>query len=131
MACNSTYEDCVNSPRRELRVFTAEEGGEQHCQIGNISLATDYLADWKADVLGELPASLNRAIAVARGAPRVRIPRAGPLILIHYAEVTEKRLHVNQLHAADSSSPAPPPAAAARPRHRSSTTPDATGGMLC
>ena len=53
----STYEDCVNSPRRELRIFTAEEGGEQHCQIGNMSLATDSLADWAADVLGELPAS--------------------------------------------------------------------------
>ncbi|SPD67463.1 Hydrolase (plasmid) [Cupriavidus taiwanensis] len=46
-----TYEDCINSPRRELRIFTAEEGGEQHCSIGNMSLATDYMADWIADVL--------------------------------------------------------------------------------
>ncbi|EYS85940.1 hydrolase [Cupriavidus sp. SK-4] len=46
-----TYEDCVNSPRRELRIFTADEGGEQHCSIGNMSLATDYMADWIADVL--------------------------------------------------------------------------------
>lgn len=46
----STYEGCINSPRRELRIFTAEEGGEQHCQIGNMSLATDYMADWLADV---------------------------------------------------------------------------------
>lgn len=48
----ATYHDCVNSPRRELRRFTAEEGGEQHCQIGNMSLGTDYMADWIADVLG-------------------------------------------------------------------------------
>lgn len=51
-AAYSTYEDCVNSPRRELRIYSAEEGGEQHCSIGNMSLATDYMADWTADVLG-------------------------------------------------------------------------------
>ncbi|WP_241291201.1 alpha/beta hydrolase family protein [Burkholderia stabilis] len=47
-----TYDGCVNSPRRELRIFTAQEGGEQHCSIGNMSLATDFMADWIADVLG-------------------------------------------------------------------------------
>jgi fermentation-respiration switch protein FrsA (DUF1100 family) len=48
----ATYQGCVNSPRRDLRVFTAEEGGEQHCHIGNMSPATDFMADWTADVLG-------------------------------------------------------------------------------
>lgn len=47
----ATYEGCVNSPRRDLRIFTAVEGGEQHCSIGNMSLATDYMADWLAEVL--------------------------------------------------------------------------------
>lgn len=47
----ATYEGCINSPRRELRIFTAEEGGEQHCSIGNMSLATDYMADWLSEVL--------------------------------------------------------------------------------
>lgn len=47
-----TYEACVNSPRRQLRIFTAEEGGEQHCNIGNMSLATNEMADWVAEVLG-------------------------------------------------------------------------------
>lgn len=46
-----TYEACVNAPRRDLRIFTAEEGGEQHCSIGNMSLATSAMADWIADVL--------------------------------------------------------------------------------
>lgn len=46
-----TYDGCVNSPRRELRIFTSEEGGEQHCSIGNMSLATNAVADWIADVL--------------------------------------------------------------------------------
>ncbi|MFD2473444.1 alpha/beta hydrolase family protein [Amycolatopsis silviterrae] len=47
----STYDDCVNSSHRELRRFTADEGGEQHCQIGEMSLGTDYQADWIAEVL--------------------------------------------------------------------------------
>ncbi len=46
----ATHEGCVNSPRRDIRIFTAEEGGEQHCSIGNMSLATDYMADWVAEV---------------------------------------------------------------------------------
>jgi fermentation-respiration switch protein FrsA (DUF1100 family) len=50
-----TYDDCVNSPRRELRIFTQREGGEQHCSIGNMSLATDYMADWIGEVLGGNP----------------------------------------------------------------------------
>jgi len=48
---HKTYEGCVNSPRKELRIFSAEEGGEQHCSIGNMSLATNAMADWIADVL--------------------------------------------------------------------------------
>lgn len=46
-----TYDECVNAPRRELRIFSADEGGEQHCSIGNMSLATNAMADWIADVL--------------------------------------------------------------------------------
>jgi hypothetical protein len=45
-----TYDDCINSPRRELRVFAIDEGGDQHCQIGDMSLGTDYMADWAAEV---------------------------------------------------------------------------------
>ena len=47
----ATYEACVNSPLRNLRVFTADEGAEQHCGIGNMSLTTDYMADWIGKVL--------------------------------------------------------------------------------
>ena len=28
------------------RLFTAEEGGDQHCQVGRIDLATDEILDW-------------------------------------------------------------------------------------
>ena len=47
----ATYEACVNSPLRDLRIFTADEGSEQHCGIGNMSLTTDYMADWIGKVL--------------------------------------------------------------------------------
>lgn len=47
-----TVEGAVNSPRAELKVFTAEEGGDQHCQVDNVTIGTDYMHDWIADVLG-------------------------------------------------------------------------------
>ncbi len=46
-----TVEEAVNSPDRELKIFSAEEGGEQHCSIGNMRLCTDFMADWIADRL--------------------------------------------------------------------------------
>ncbi len=46
-----TYEECSNSPNKELRIFSSKEGGEQHCSIGNMSLATTAMADWISDVL--------------------------------------------------------------------------------
>ena len=59
-AAYSTYNDCINSPRREIRIFTREEGGEQHCSFGNMRLATDYMADWIADALRVGSASAPR-----------------------------------------------------------------------
>jgi len=47
-----TVAAAVNSPRRELRVFTAAEGGAEHVNGDNFSLAIDHIADWCADVLG-------------------------------------------------------------------------------
>ncbi len=40
------------SPRRELKVFALAEGGAEHCQADNGSLAVDYMSDWIAEVLG-------------------------------------------------------------------------------
>lgn len=36
-------EDCIN---HNSRCFTKKEGGEQHCQIGNHSIAVDAILDW-------------------------------------------------------------------------------------
>ncbi len=47
-----TYEQLVNSPRRELKVFTEREGGVQHSSFDNSINAGQYIADWVAEVLG-------------------------------------------------------------------------------
>jgi dienelactone hydrolase len=47
-----TYEQLVNSPRRELKVFTEREGGVQHASFDNSINAGHYIADWVAETLG-------------------------------------------------------------------------------
>ena len=47
-----TYEQLVNSPRRELKIFTEREGGIQHSSFDNSANAGAYIADWVAEHLG-------------------------------------------------------------------------------
>ncbi|WP_237152231.1 alpha/beta hydrolase family protein [Oryzibacter oryziterrae] len=47
-----TYEQLVNSPKRELKIFTAREGGVQHSSFDNSANAATYIADWVAETLG-------------------------------------------------------------------------------
>src|SRR5438093_2327265 len=47
-----TYEQLVNSPKRELKIFTAREGGVQHSSFDNRINAGAYIADWVAETLG-------------------------------------------------------------------------------
>ena len=47
-----TYEQLVNSPKRELKVFTDREGGVQHSSFDNSANAGTYIADWVAETLG-------------------------------------------------------------------------------
>lgn len=47
-----TYAQLVNSPRRELKVFTEREGGVQHSSFDNSINAGHYIADWVAQTLG-------------------------------------------------------------------------------
>lgn len=42
----------VGSADKTLRVFTASEGGAQHCQIDNLSIGSAVVFDWLADRLG-------------------------------------------------------------------------------
>jgi dienelactone hydrolase len=46
-----TIAAAVRAPRRDLRVFTAAEGGAQHVQGDMFSIAIDWIVDWTADVL--------------------------------------------------------------------------------
>lgn len=46
-----TYDQLVNSPARELKVFTDREGGAQHSSFDNPANAGAYIADWVAETL--------------------------------------------------------------------------------
>jgi dienelactone hydrolase len=41
----------VGSKDKTLRVFSAQEGGAQHCQIDNMTLGTTYIHDWLQEKL--------------------------------------------------------------------------------
>ncbi len=49
---HQTYDQLVNSPRRELKIFTGREGGVEHVGSDNMSFGRDYIADWFAETLG-------------------------------------------------------------------------------
>lgn len=44
-----SYDQAVNSPDRELKVFTAREGGIEHCGADNMEPVQNYIGDWLAD----------------------------------------------------------------------------------
>ncbi|WP_216893225.1 alpha/beta hydrolase family protein [Nocardia alni] len=44
-----SYDQAVNSPKRELRIFTAAEGGAEHIGLDHLPYVRDYIADWVAD----------------------------------------------------------------------------------
>jgi fermentation-respiration switch protein FrsA (DUF1100 family) len=49
---HQTYNGLVNSPKRELKIFTPREGGVEHSSLDNSAYALDYIADWVAENLG-------------------------------------------------------------------------------
>ena len=49
---HQAHDQLVNSPRRELKIFTSREGGVEHVGADHLSYARDYIADWFADTLG-------------------------------------------------------------------------------
>ena len=40
--------DAIGSKNKTLRIFTAAEGGAEHCQVDNRQMGVDYIADWLA-----------------------------------------------------------------------------------
>ncbi|MES2258146.1 MAG: alpha/beta hydrolase [Pseudomonadota bacterium] len=51
------YEGAINSPKRELKIFTGREGGVEHTSADNPANARDFIADWIAETLVEQGAS--------------------------------------------------------------------------
>ncbi|WLP90710.1 alpha/beta fold hydrolase [Gordonia sp. NB41Y] len=49
-----SYDQAVNSPRRELRIFTPEEGGCEHIGLDNLGHVSSFVADWVADAFAEM-----------------------------------------------------------------------------
>ena len=47
-----SYDQAVNSPKRELRIFTREDFAIEHCEADNGTVACDYIADWIAETFG-------------------------------------------------------------------------------
>lgn len=46
-----TFEQLLNSPKRELKIFTEREGGVQHSSFDNSINAGQFIADWIAETL--------------------------------------------------------------------------------
>lgn len=45
------YDGAINSPKRELRILTAEDGAVEHVGIDNLSVPVNFIADWVADTI--------------------------------------------------------------------------------
>lgn len=49
-----SYDQAVNSPKRELKVFDEPEGGTEHISIDNLAYVAGFVADWVAETFAEL-----------------------------------------------------------------------------
>ena len=49
---HQSYDQLINSPKRELKVMTEREGGVEHVGADNPSFGGAYIADWLAETLG-------------------------------------------------------------------------------
>lgn len=58
-----SYDQAVNSPRRDLRIFTPEEGGAEHIGLDDLGHVSSFVADWVADRFGEM--AVDRSAPVA------------------------------------------------------------------
>ena len=49
-----SYEQAVNSAKRELRIFTPEEGATEHIGLDHLPYVSSFIADWVADTFDEV-----------------------------------------------------------------------------
>ena len=51
---HETFDQAVNSPKRELRIFDEPEGGTEHMGIDHMPYVASFIADWISDTFTEL-----------------------------------------------------------------------------
>lgn len=56
---HETYDQAVNSPKRELRLFDDPEGGTEHISIDNMPYVAGIIADWIAETLADAATPTN------------------------------------------------------------------------
>lgn len=54
---HQSYDQLVNSPKRELKIFGAREQGVEHSSLDNVANARDWIADWIAETFAEMKAA--------------------------------------------------------------------------
>lgn len=59
---HQSYEQAVNSPKRELRLFDEPEGGTEHISIDNMPYVAGYIADWVAETFAALKSNSLKLI---------------------------------------------------------------------
>ena len=47
-----TFDQLINSPKRELKLFDDRTGGIEHVSVDNMSFGRTYIADWIAETFG-------------------------------------------------------------------------------
>jgi len=58
---HQSFEQAVNTPRKELRIFTPEEGGTEHCGLDHLPHVAAFTADWIEDTLADLDAATKES----------------------------------------------------------------------
>ena len=51
---HQSYDQAVNSPKRELRIFTVDEGAAEHVGLDHMPHINAFVADWVEDTFREL-----------------------------------------------------------------------------
>lgn len=51
---HASYEQLVNSPKRELKIFDRETGSAEHAGADSQSYGSDYIYDWVAETFAEM-----------------------------------------------------------------------------
>ena len=60
-AAYESYKQAINSPNRQLRVFTTEDGGVEHVSADNQAPAKEFISDWIAETFREVSQSAETA----------------------------------------------------------------------